>query len=278
MIGHKGARLRAGRHRRPQADRGAARHPGLPRPPRQDRQGLAARPPPAPQARLLSARLDAELSPDDSARKRCLFAPTRRESAACLRRLGVDASARGPADAVRLAAAPLGERGPLVGPPVAQRVARHGMAGVLAELLAGGADLRLRPGSGRAGSRPCAAPSRSAARSRCAARSRRCRARRCRTGRSGRGPPRCRGRPATRPRTARCWSSRRARATQEYHRAPRGRPARAVGVNHTVPQQAQPAVLEVPPANVGEARGHVGGDQPVHLRAVDREVLREAPT
>ena len=53
MIGHKGARLRDGRHGRPRADRGAARHPGLPRPARQDRQGLAARPAAAAQARLL---------------------------------------------------------------------------------------------------------------------------------------------------------------------------------------------------------------------------------
>ena len=54
MIGHKGARLRVGRHGRPQADRGAARHAGLPRPPGQDRQGLAARPASAAQARLLT--------------------------------------------------------------------------------------------------------------------------------------------------------------------------------------------------------------------------------
>ena len=53
VIGHKGARLRDGRHRGPPADRGAARHPGLPRPARQDRQGLAARPAAAAQARLL---------------------------------------------------------------------------------------------------------------------------------------------------------------------------------------------------------------------------------
>ena len=42
-----------GRHPRPQADRGLARHPRLPRPPRQDRQGLAARPQAAPQAGVL---------------------------------------------------------------------------------------------------------------------------------------------------------------------------------------------------------------------------------
>ncbi len=38
----------------PQADRGAARHPGLPRPAREGRQGLAARPQAAAPARLLS--------------------------------------------------------------------------------------------------------------------------------------------------------------------------------------------------------------------------------
>ena len=56
VIGHKGVPPARGRHRRPQADRGDARHARLPRPARQDRQGLAARPPPAPQARLLARR------------------------------------------------------------------------------------------------------------------------------------------------------------------------------------------------------------------------------
>ena len=55
VIGHKGARLRDVGTQARAADRGAARHPGLPRPARQDRQGLAARPAPAAQARLLSA-------------------------------------------------------------------------------------------------------------------------------------------------------------------------------------------------------------------------------
>ena len=41
------------RHPRPAPDRGPARHPGLPRPPRQDRQGLAARPQAAAQAGVL---------------------------------------------------------------------------------------------------------------------------------------------------------------------------------------------------------------------------------
>ena len=53
IIGHKGARLKRRRHPGPQADRGAPRHPGLPRPARQDRQGLAAGPPPAPEAGVL---------------------------------------------------------------------------------------------------------------------------------------------------------------------------------------------------------------------------------
>jgi GTP-binding protein Era len=57
VIGHKGSRLREVGTRRPQADRGAARHAGLPRPARQDRQGLAARPAPAPQAGLLTPSL-----------------------------------------------------------------------------------------------------------------------------------------------------------------------------------------------------------------------------
>ena len=54
VIGKGGERLRAGRQRRPPADRGAARHEGLPRPARQGGQGLAARPAPAAQAGLLS--------------------------------------------------------------------------------------------------------------------------------------------------------------------------------------------------------------------------------
>ena len=53
IIGHQGP-AQGGRHRGAQADRGAARHAGLPRPARQDRQGLAARPQAAAQARLLS--------------------------------------------------------------------------------------------------------------------------------------------------------------------------------------------------------------------------------
>ena len=53
MIGHKGVAAARRRHGGPPPDRGAARHPGLPRPARQDRQGLAARPPAAAQARLL---------------------------------------------------------------------------------------------------------------------------------------------------------------------------------------------------------------------------------
>ena len=54
MIGHQGARLREVGTRARQADRGPARHPRLPRPPRQDRQGLAARPQAAAQAGVLT--------------------------------------------------------------------------------------------------------------------------------------------------------------------------------------------------------------------------------
>ena len=61
VIGHKGARLPRGRHPGAEPDRGAARHPGLPRPARQDRQGLAAGPAPAAQARVLSDRHAADL-------------------------------------------------------------------------------------------------------------------------------------------------------------------------------------------------------------------------
>ena len=55
-----------GRHPRPQADRGPARHPGLPRPPRQDRQGLAARPQAAAQARLLALTRSRLRDPPDA--------------------------------------------------------------------------------------------------------------------------------------------------------------------------------------------------------------------
>ena len=54
VIGHKGARLREVGTERAQADRGAARHAGLPRPPRQDRQGLAAGPASAAPAGVLT--------------------------------------------------------------------------------------------------------------------------------------------------------------------------------------------------------------------------------
>ena len=56
VIGKGGARLRAGRHGRAPADRGAAGHQGLPRPAREGRQGLAARPEAAAQAGLLAQR------------------------------------------------------------------------------------------------------------------------------------------------------------------------------------------------------------------------------
>ena len=59
VIGHKGARLQRGRHRRAAPDRSAARHPGLPRPAGQDRQGLAARPASAPQAGVLGRAQEA---------------------------------------------------------------------------------------------------------------------------------------------------------------------------------------------------------------------------
>ena len=54
VIGPQGTRLRDIGTRARAADRGPARHAGLPRPARHRRQGLAARPPPAAQARLLS--------------------------------------------------------------------------------------------------------------------------------------------------------------------------------------------------------------------------------
>ena len=53
VIGHKGSRLRAVGTTARSADRGPARHPGVPRSARQDRQGLAARPQAAAQARVL---------------------------------------------------------------------------------------------------------------------------------------------------------------------------------------------------------------------------------
>ena len=55
VIGKQGARLKDVGTRARTADRGPPRHPGLSRSPRQDRQGLAARPQTAPQARLLAA-------------------------------------------------------------------------------------------------------------------------------------------------------------------------------------------------------------------------------
>ena len=58
VIGHQGARLREVGTARPPADRGTARHAGLPRPPRQDRQGLAARPQAAAQAGLLTSLVE----------------------------------------------------------------------------------------------------------------------------------------------------------------------------------------------------------------------------
>ena len=53
VLGAEGRAAQGGRHRRPPADRGAARQPGLPGPADQGRQGLAARPPPATPPGLL---------------------------------------------------------------------------------------------------------------------------------------------------------------------------------------------------------------------------------
>ena len=57
VIGHRGARLASVGTAAPAADRGAARHAGLPRPARQGRQGLAARPRAAAPAGVLIDRL-----------------------------------------------------------------------------------------------------------------------------------------------------------------------------------------------------------------------------
>ena len=100
VIGHRGCAAQGRRQRGPQADRGDARHAGLPRPARQDRQGLAARPQAAATPRLLATSAPTWLVP---LRARSL---------------------RRPAVAVVLAAEPLLAAGPLPAVLELQRVAR----------------------------------------------------------------------------------------------------------------------------------------------------------
>ena len=153
MIGHQGAAAAGRRPARTAPDRGAPRHAGVPRPAREDREGLAARPAPAPQAGLLTVR------------------PGRR-----------------PADAPGLAGVPTAPRSATRSPTGSRAGRAPGRWPRRGTASRRPARPPPRRGSRARAGRPCAAPARCAARRRPPGGSRPCRARRCRRRRTAARP------------------------------------------------------------------------------------------